>query len=77
MSAQHDTPTLSPPQVSETRPEPELQAPAPGRAHLNTRISGIRAGLIAGALVMAAAGTARIAQLRQVMRRDRRKARAA
>ena len=29
--------------------------------------------LIAGALVMAAAGTARITQLRQVMRRDRRK----
>jgi lipopolysaccharide assembly protein A len=31
---------------------------------------------IAGALIMAAAGTARITELRQVMRRDRRKARA-
>jgi uncharacterized integral membrane protein len=118
MSAQHDTPGLLPPPVSGTWPEPELQAPAPRRAHLNTRISGIRVGLIAGvlvlavvmifviqnadavgisflgahlrvplaaalvlaaiagALVMAAAGTARITQLRQVMRRDRRKARA-
>jgi lipopolysaccharide assembly protein A len=31
---------------------------------------------IAGALIMAAAGTARITQLRQIMRRDRRKSRA-
>ncbi|HUD37148.1 MAG TPA: lipopolysaccharide assembly protein LapA domain-containing protein [Streptosporangiaceae bacterium] len=31
---------------------------------------------IAGALLMAAAGTARITQLRQAMRRDRRKLRA-
>jgi uncharacterized integral membrane protein len=32
----------------------------------------MRDALIAGALVMAAAGTARITQLRKVMRRDRR-----
>jgi putative membrane protein len=118
MSAQHDTPTQSPRPASGTAPESELQAPAPRRAHLGTRISGIRVALIAGvlvlavvmifviqnanpvgisflgahlrvplagalvlaaiagALVMAAAGTARITQLRQVMRRDRRKARA-
>lgn len=118
MSAQHDTPTQSPPPVSGTAPESELQALAPRRAHLGTRVSGTRVGLIAGvlflavvmifviqnaspvgisflgahlrvplaaalvlaaiagALVMAAAGTARITQLRQVMRRDRRKARA-
>jgi len=77
MSAQHDTPTQSPRPASGTAPESESQAPAPRRAHLGTRISGIRVALIAGALVMAAAGTARITQLRQVMRRDRRKARAA
>jgi uncharacterized integral membrane protein len=117
MSAPHDTTTLPPQPVNGTRPEPAPQAPAPRRAHLNTRISGIRMGLIAGiavlavvmifviqnadavsisflgahlrvplavalvlaaiagALIMTAAGTARITQLRQVMRRDRRKAR--
>jgi putative membrane protein len=32
--------------------------------------------VIAGALIMAAAGTARITQLRQIMRRDRRRPRA-
>jgi uncharacterized integral membrane protein len=117
MSAPHDTPTLPPQSVNGTEPVPSV--PVPKRAHLNTRISGIRIGLIAGilvlavvvifviqnpatvnvsflgahlrvslavalllaaiagALVMTAAGTARITQLRQVMRRDRRKARAA
>ena len=32
--------------------------------------------VVAGALIMAAAGTARITQLRQAMRRDRRRAQA-
>jgi uncharacterized integral membrane protein len=32
-----------------------------------------RQAAIAGALIMAAAGTARITQLRRIMRRDRRK----
>jgi uncharacterized integral membrane protein len=42
---------------------------------MHTRISGIRTALIAGALLIATAGTARITQLRQIMRRDRRKPR--
>jgi hypothetical protein len=51
------------------RPEPA----APRQQGMRNRISGMGDALIAGALVLAAAGTARIAQLRQVMRRDRRK----
>jgi uncharacterized integral membrane protein len=43
-------------------------------AHLRMSLAvAILIAAIAGALVMTAAGTARITQLRQVMRRDRRK----
>lgn len=41
-------------------------------AHLRVSLAvALLLAVIAGALIMAAAGTARIAQLRQVMRRDR------
>jgi putative membrane protein len=105
--------TLPPPSVNGASPQPAAPAARTGRTH--TRISGIRAGLIAafaglivviifiiqnahavhisflgadlrlslavalllaaiaGALIMAAAGTARITQLRRIMRHDRRK----
>jgi lipopolysaccharide assembly protein A len=44
-------------------------------AHLRVSLAvALLLAVIAGALIMTAAGTARIAQLRQVMRRDRRKA---
>ena len=43
--------------------------------HLSLAVALLLAA-IAGALIMAAAGTARITQLRQIMRRDRRKANA-
>jgi hypothetical protein len=68
-----------------TQPQPVLvdsapngrapsRAPAPtgGQRRLPASPSGMRDALIAGALVMAAAGSARITQLRKVMRRDRR-----
>jgi putative membrane protein len=43
-------------------------------AHLHVSLAvALLLAAVAGALVMAAAGTARITQLRQVMRRDRRK----
>jgi putative membrane protein len=43
-------------------------------AHLHLSLAvALLLAAIAGALVMAAAGTARIAELRQIMRRDRRK----
>ena len=46
-------------------------------AHLRLSLAvALLLAAIAGALIMAAAGTARITQLRQIMRRDRRKARA-
>ena len=46
-------------------------------AHLSLPLAvALLLAAIAGALIMAAAGTARITQLRQVMRRDRRKPRA-
>jgi uncharacterized integral membrane protein len=46
-------------------------------AHLRLSLAvALILAVIAGALIMAAAGTARIAQLRQIMRRDRRKPRA-
>ena len=44
-------------------------------AHLHLSLAvALLLAAVAGALVMAAAGTARITQLRQIMRRDRRKA---
>lgn len=47
-------------------------------AHLHLPLAvALLLAAIAGALVMAAVGTARITQLRQTMRRDRRKSRAA
>ncbi len=64
------TSTLPPPSVNGSAPPP---ASAPPRGRMHTRISGMRTALIAGALLMAAAGTARITQLRQLIRRDRRK----
>jgi len=112
--AQGGATTLPPPSVNGASPQPP-PAPRPVRAgRMHTRISGMRAGLIAGfaglivvmvfiiqnahavnisflgahlrlslavalflaaiagALIMAAAGTARITQLRRIMRRDRR-----
>jgi len=46
-------------------------------AHLHLPLAvALVLAAIAGALIMAAAGTARITELRQIMRRDRRKARA-
>ena len=46
-------------------------------AHLQLSLAvALLLAAIAGALLMAAAGTARIAQLRRIMRRDRRKSRA-
>jgi putative membrane protein len=46
-------------------------------AHLQLSLAvALLLAAVAGALVMAAAGTARITELRQIMRRDRRKARA-
>jgi hypothetical protein len=67
--------------ASTTRPQPVLNESAPPHRAARaapqhrgprTRISGIRVALIAGV----AAGTARITQLRGVMRRDRRKSNA-
>jgi putative membrane protein len=47
-------------------------------AHLRVSLAvALLLAAIAGALIMTAAGTARIAQLRQIMRRDRRKTTAA
>jgi uncharacterized integral membrane protein len=46
-------------------------------AHLRLSLAvALFLAAIAGALIMAAAGTARITQLRRIMRRDRRKPRA-
>jgi lipopolysaccharide assembly protein A len=115
---QGGTTTLRPQSANGASPQPPA-APRPARTgRTHTRISGVRAGLIAGfaslivlmifiiqnahavsisffgahlrlslavalflaaiagALIMAAAGTARITQLRRIMRRDRRKPRA-
>jgi putative membrane protein len=47
-------------------------------AHLRLSLAvALLLAAIAGALIMAAAGTARITQLRRIMRRDRRKSQAA
>ena len=64
------TTSTIPPSVNGSAPPP-APAPQAPRRRLHTRISGVRI-----ALIMAAAGTARITQLRQLMRRDRRKSRA-
>jgi lipopolysaccharide assembly protein A len=46
-------------------------------AHLHLSLAvALLLAAVAGALVMAAAGTARITELRQIMRRDRRKSNA-
>ena len=71
-------PTTTLPPQSANGTSPQLPpAPSPPRSgQMHTRISGMRTSLIAGvasALLMAAAGTARITQLRQIMRRDRRR----
>jgi hypothetical protein len=58
------TSTLPPPSVNGSAPPPPAAPPRPARGRLRTRISGARTGLIAG--------TARITQLRRIMRRDRR-----
>jgi len=63
------TTTLPPPTANGSAPPlppPPAVPPADQRRRLQTRISGTRSGLIA-------AGTARITQLRRIMRRDRRK----
>jgi hypothetical protein len=58
---------LPPPSVNGYSPPPS-PAPSPPKAgRMHTRVSGMRTSLIA-----AAAGTARITQLRRIMRRDRR-----
>jgi hypothetical protein len=61
------TVTLPPPAANGAAPPPISAPPTPPR-RLQTRINGMRTGLIAGA-----AGTGRITQLRRIMRRDRRK----
>jgi lipopolysaccharide assembly protein A len=116
---QGTTSTLPPPSANGSAPpQPQPPAAALSRSGMRTRISGMRAALIAGtvglilvmifiiqnahtvsisflgahlrlslavalflaaiagALLMAAAGTARITQLRQIIRRDRRRTRA-
>ncbi|HXB48014.1 MAG TPA: hypothetical protein VNW50_09635 [Streptosporangiaceae bacterium] len=69
--------TILPPQsANDTSPELPSAPSAPSSGRMHTRIGGMRTSLIAGfagALLMAAAGTARIGQLRQIMRRDRHK----
>jgi uncharacterized membrane protein YidH (DUF202 family) len=65
---QGTTGTLPAPSANGSAPTPPAAAAPRRRVH--TRIG---AALIGGALLMAVAGTARITQLRQIMRRDRRK----
>jgi hypothetical protein len=65
------TSTVPPPSANGSAPPPPPTAAQPGRQH--TRISGLLLAAIAGALLMAAAGTARITQLRRIIRRDHRK----
>jgi len=66
--------TTQPQPVLEDSAPPRQPGPAAGRQRglPASRISGLRDALTAGALVLAAAGNAGIAQLRQVMHRDRR-----
>jgi hypothetical protein len=65
---QGTTSTVPPPSANGSAPPPPAAAAPRGRMH--ARISGVRATLIASAQL-----TARITQLRQIMRRDRRKPR--
>jgi hypothetical protein len=62
------------PHVTTTLPPPSANGFAlrSRRGRLRTRISDMHSALTAGALVMAAAVTARITQLRRTMRRSRR-----
>jgi hypothetical protein len=62
---------LPPPSASGSAPSPPAAA-RPHRPILRAWISDIRTALIAGALLMAAAGTARITQLRRAIHRTRR-----
>jgi hypothetical protein len=65
--------TLPPQSANGTSAQlPPAHSP-PKSGPMHTRISGMRASRIAGARLMAAAGSARITKLRQIMRRDRRK----
>jgi len=67
------TTTLPPQSANGTSAQLPPSPPKSGPTH--TRTSGLRTSRIAGAagaLVMAAAGTVRITQLRQMVRRDRR-----
>ena len=60
------TGTLPSPSANGSAPLPQS---APARRRMQTKISSMRAALIAGT-----AGTARITQLRRIMRRSRRQA---
>ena len=55
------------PQLPAAPSQPPAAPGTPNAARMHTRISGMRTSLIA------AAGTARITQLRRIVRRDRRK----
>ena len=73
-AAPHATATTQPqPVLNDSAPQRWPASIPPRQRGLSTRIGGMRDALTAGALVMAAAGTARITQLRQAMRRDQRK----
>jgi hypothetical protein len=61
------TTTLPPQSANGTSPQLPAAPSPPKSGRMHTRISGMRTSLIA-----AAAGTARITQLRRIMRRDRR-----
>jgi hypothetical protein len=67
-AAERGTTTLPPQSANGNSPQLPPAAPPRKSGRTRTRISGVRTGLIA-----AAAGTARITQLRRIMRRDRRK----
>jgi len=73
---QGPTATLPPQSANDTSAQlPPAHSP-PKSGPMHTRTGGMRASRIAGAaggLLLAAAGTARITQLRQIVRRDRRK----
>jgi hypothetical protein len=66
-------PAITQPQpvLKDSGPPPRPAPAAPRQRGPRATFSGMGDALIAGALVMAAAGTARITWLRRVMRRDR------